>query len=316
MRKASVLLTISLLGIPLAADAAMLRPFSEITAGTVRLGDLFDQLGTTPDRVLGKGPSPGERIKVGAAQLAAIARDFNVDWRPQTGNEQAVVERKGKTIQPANIAETIRKSLILQGAPPLSDVDMPESQPIIVPVESVAEPNVTHCSYDPASGHFMAVVSVADSDGQPVEQHISGTVIPLAVAAVAVRRISHGSPITDEDFRTANVRLAALHGAAAVLRDHLTGMIAKRDILPGQALTVADIAKPELVVRGSIVRMQLLAGGIALSAEGIAKDSGARGDQIRVENPISHATVKAEIVGEGEVRVDPNRSAFTLAAAQ
>jgi hypothetical protein len=53
MRK--ILLLACGLGIasPLVAQAAMLKAFSQITGGTVRLGDLFDDLGGTPDRVLG-----------------------------------------------------------------------------------------------------------------------------------------------------------------------------------------------------------------------------------------------------------------------
>jgi flagella basal body P-ring formation protein FlgA len=316
MHKTYALFTICLLGFSPAAQAASLRPFSEITSSTVRLGDLFDQLGTTPDRVLGKGPDPGEHILVGAAQLAAIARDFNVDWRPETGSEQAVVERKGKHLQSASITTPLRKSLVTQGAPELSDIDMQDLQPIIVPADSNAEPEISQCRYDPASGHFSATVSVSAADAQSLELHLSGTVIPLAVAQVSVHRIAYGSTIAESDIRTTTVRRALLHGSEAVSQDQLLGMIAKRDIPPGQPLTKLDITRRELVTRGSHVRMQLVAGGIALSAEGIAKDGGAKGDRIRIENPVSHVLVEGEIVGDGEVRVDPNRSALALAASQ
>jgi flagella basal body P-ring formation protein FlgA len=316
MHKVFLLLASCVVTFSSGAQAAMLRPFSEITSGTVRLGDLFDQLGSTPDRILGKGPGPGERIAVGAAQLAAIARDFSVDWRPSTGSEQAVIERKGKTLPQSSIADAIRKSLLLQGAPEQSEIAMPASQPVVVPIESPAEANVTQCTYDPASGHFTALISITGRDTPSVEQRLSGTVVPLAAAAVATHRITRGMTITDADFRPTLVRLALLRGAEPALPDEILGLIAKHEIRQGQPLTMLDFARPQIVTRGSVVRMQLLAGGIALSAEGIAKEGGAKGDHIRVENPVSHALVQAEIVDEGEVRVEPNRSALTLAAAR
>ena len=60
----------------------MLRPITTLHAQVVRLKDLFDDAGRNADRVLGPGPAPGGRIVVEARQLAAIARQFDVDWRP------------------------------------------------------------------------------------------------------------------------------------------------------------------------------------------------------------------------------------------
>ena len=62
--------------------------------------------------------------------------------------------------------------------------------------------------------------------------------------------------------------------------------------------------------------MTLNSDGIALSAQGIATESGARGDRIRVENPASHLMVEAEVTGEGEVRVTPRAAAITLVSAR
>ena len=91
-----------------AADAATLRPFRELSGNIVRLSDLFDQLGATPDRDLGRGPGPGDRIVVEAPQLAAIARDFGVAWRPISGAERAVLERDGVPLDETAVLAPLR----------------------------------------------------------------------------------------------------------------------------------------------------------------------------------------------------------------
>ena len=85
------------------AGAATLRPITTLAAPVVRLADLFDGLATDGATVLGPGPAPGGRIVVEAAQLAAIARQFGVAWRP-VGQERAVLERPGRLGKTAQYA--------------------------------------------------------------------------------------------------------------------------------------------------------------------------------------------------------------------
>ncbi len=288
-----------------AAPAAGLRPFTQITAGTVRLGDLFDNLGATPDRVLGSGPAPGSRIEVRAPQLAAIARDFNVDWRPVSGDERTVIERSGALLKQAVLLAALRAALVAQGAPADADIVLGDVPPVMVPVAGTTVPEIDHCSLDRQSGQFTAVATIAPADTPPVALHLSGTLTVLVEAAVATRRIARGSVIGAGDVTPARVRAALLHGGAAVAPSQAVGMVAKRDVPDGQPITARDAGRPALVQRGDRVRMTLAAQGIALTAQGIARESGGLGDRVHLENPNSHAVLDGEVTGEGEVRVAP-----------
>jgi flagellar basal body P-ring formation protein FlgA len=64
------------------------------------------------------------------------------------------------------------------------------------------------------------------------------------------------------------------------------------------------------------VVMLLDSPGIALSAEGQALDAGAEGDHIRVQNPVSHAVVQAQVMADGRVRVAPGAMPLVPAAGQ
>ncbi len=300
----------------LPSQAAILRPFTQITASSVRLADLFDDLGATPDRILGTAPAPGLRIVVAAPQLAAIARDFNVDWRPSSGAEQAVVERRGDVLSPASLGSTLRRALADAGAPADCDVASPDLQAITVPAGSHIEPEVTQLSYDAPSGHFSAVLSVAAPEMASVQTRVSGQVLPMVQTAVATRRLAPGSLVGEGDVQFARVRLASLHGGAALSPDAAFGLAAKHGLTAGQPVSAADFTRPPLVLKGAPVRMTLDSDGLSLTAQGIAAEAGARGERIRVENPVSHLLVEAEVTGAGEVRVQPRAAAITLASVR
>ena len=83
---------LAVLGMPMRPDAATLRTMTSLHAPTVRLSDLFDDAGDKANLVLGPGPAAGARIVVEAPQLAAIARQFGVDWRPASSADRAVLD--------------------------------------------------------------------------------------------------------------------------------------------------------------------------------------------------------------------------------
>src|SRR5690348_9637468 len=97
------------------AQAAMLRPITTLHAQVVRLKDLFDDAGRNADRVLGPGPAPGGRIVVEARQLAAIARQFDVDWRPISSGDRALLDRPGRPLDRDVALDALRAALISAG---------------------------------------------------------------------------------------------------------------------------------------------------------------------------------------------------------
>jgi len=299
-----------------AAHAATLRPYCQVAGGIVHLADLFDDLGATPDRALGRAPEAGERITVEAPQLAAIAHDFGVAWRPQSGAERAVVERSSQSLGQAEMGAILRQALEEAGAPPRADIAMPAFEPILLPTGARPEIQISQLSYDAASSRFTALVSVSVPDVPPAERRISGQAIPMVDAVVPTHMLSIGTIVSAQDVQPARVREGLLHGRTQITPEAAIGMAARHTIAAGQPLTTADLMRQTLVVRGATVHMTLASGGIALSAQGIAVDQGSLGDRIRVQNPASRAIVEADVTGAGEVTIEPRAAAISLAAAQ
>lgn len=285
-----------------AAQAATLRPFRELTGARVMLSDLFERL-ECADRVLGASPAPGDRIVVEAPQLAAIARDFGVAWRPVTGAERIVLERAARRLARDAVLGAVRAALREAAAPADAELvlDLPEMP--LLPAGADARPEVTQLDYDAVSGRFAASVSLTMADAPAARLRVSGAALPMADAVVLVRRLRPGSVVAPDDVRPTRVRAAALRGAAALTAAHAVGMALRHDLPPGLPLTAGDVARPLMVARNAAVHVDLSAQGIALSAQAVALEDGGIGDRIRVQNPASRAVFVAEITGANALRV-------------
>jgi flagella basal body P-ring formation protein FlgA len=299
------------------AHAAVLRPYTELATGTVHLADLFDALGNTPDRVLGRAPAPGEKIIVEAPQLAAIARDFGVDWRPQSGSERSVLQRPGQAIAASLVTGCLLTALRAAGAPADGDVFMPTFTPPMIGAGATARLDASQVSYDLQSGRFTALVTIHDGEDDVPTLRLSGQIVSMRDAATLVHRLPIGAELTAEDVVPMRVRSAALQGVNPLLPHALIGMALKHEVSPGQPLTQGDVMRPVMVARGATVHMSLDTAGIALTAMGLALESGGLGENVRVQNPTSHAVVIGEVTGQNAVRVAPGDAPqLNLANAQ
>jgi flagella basal body P-ring formation protein FlgA len=296
-----------------AARAATLRAFRLLPSGNVRLSDMFDDLACA-DRVLGAAPAPGGRILVQAPQLAAIARDYGVDWRPVTGAEQTLLERDATAFSLAAVTALLRPKLAEAGAPDDSTIALPDYAPILVPKGAVPDAELADFTYDPATMRFSALLTVTMRDAPPVTTKIAGQAMRMVDAVVLARPLSAGSILTAESLRATRLPAGALRGDAPLTLNAVSGLALRHSIPAGQPLVMGDLLHPVLVARNANVRMILSAGAIALSAEGVALEDGAMGAHIRVQNPSSHAVMLAEITGADEVRIMPGHAPLVVAA--
>jgi flagella basal body P-ring formation protein FlgA len=80
-------------------------------------------------------------------------------------------------------------------------------------------------------------------------------------------------------------------------------MQARRQLRTGQALKVADLAKPDLVQRDQNVTLIYEASGLYLTLRGKALDNGTEGDVVNVMNLQSKRTVSGVVTGRGQVSI-------------
>jgi flagella basal body P-ring formation protein FlgA len=288
------------------AAAATLREATTLHSAVVRLADLFDEAGPRADKVLGPAPLPGARIVVEAPQLAAIARQFGVDWQPTTPLERAVLERPGRLLARDQVMATLRAALSGVGAPADFDIDLPGFGAPMVPLEGNTETAIDQLDYDGPTGRFTAVLVVTAPETPLQRIRLSGVLSEMATVPVLTHRLLAGSVLRAGDVQSARVRAGAVPGDAIAIPAAAIGLALKRAGGPGQPLAKGDLERPAVVLKGARVIVEMTLPGLAMTGQGVALESGAPGDRIQVLNPGSKAVLEAEVMGPERARVQPD----------
>lgn len=291
---------------PVCAEAAILRPLTELRGPVIRLSDLFDDLGTAKDRALGTAPPPGQRLVVEAPQLAAIAREFGVAWKPASNADRAVLERPGRPLARAPALQAVRAALAAAGIGADYDITLDGFAAPLVPLDSQATPLVSQLVHDEDSGRFSAFLSVAGDGMDPVQVRITGRADAMVVLPVTTGRLNAGTVLQAQDLRMGRVRASLVHGDVAEQSSEALGKELRHAVQAGQPLSRADLTLPTLVLKGHSIQMSLRTPGLEVVGEGVALESAGLGQHVKVLNPVSRAVLDAEVTGTGEVRVDPD----------
>ncbi len=106
------------------------------------------------------------------------------------------------------------------------------------------------------------------------------------------------SMLTDADFPD-----AVASSAYVFNRSMLVGKVARRTLLPGQAIATNAVGEPKLVTTGAMVRLVYEEDGLTIVTYASALQGGAAGDVISVRNLESGLTISGTIKGDGSIHV-------------
>ncbi len=86
-------------------------------------------------------------------------------------------------------------------------------------------------------------------------------------------------------------------------RNEIVGKVARRTLLPGQAIPTIAVQNPQLVKIGAQVKIVFSEDGLVITALGMALQAGSVGDLIRVRNQDSGLMVIGVVQPDGTIRV-------------
>jgi flagella basal body P-ring formation protein FlgA len=125
--------------------------------------------------------------------------------------------------------------------------------------------------------------------------------IKAAVLQAAVR-IPYGKALSEDDVKDSVAEIQDPVGGYVRKYEEVQGQILRRTLVPGEPVLRETLTSPFLVRSGDTVRLRFEQSGISLATLVRAEQSGKLGQVIRVRNLDFMRSVKAQVIGPGEVK--------------
>jgi flagellar basal body P-ring formation protein FlgA len=162
---------------------------------------------------------------------------------------------------------------------------------------------VTAARYDTRSTRFDVTFEIGnDVNAAPTRLRFTGSAIETVEAAVLTRNVERTEMLKSSDIMVERRPKLEIGGDAAG-RESSLGMQLRHSMRAGQALRVADLAKPDLVQKDQGVTLIYQTAGLYLTTRGKAIDNGTEGDVVNVMNLQSKRTVTGIVTGRGQVTI-------------
>ncbi|HKS18961.1 MAG TPA: flagellar basal body P-ring formation chaperone FlgA [Bradyrhizobium sp.] len=287
--------------------APVLRAEVTVASDLVRIGDVIDNAGTAAQIAIYRAPDLGTTGTLPVAQLLASLSAHQVIGVDTKGLKHISVTRLARTLDSKEIELAIGRALErkngLGEAQNLSLTFDRDPGDIRLDASNSGGLQPSAIRYEPRNNRFDVTFEISNEAGQaPAKLRFTGTAIETVEAAVLARGVERNEILKSSDV-VIERRPKAEAGPDVASRDRAVGMQARKQLRAGQALRVADLAKPDLVQRDQSVTLIYETAGLYLTIRGKALDGGTEGDVVSVLNLQSKRTVSGVVVGRGQVAV-------------
>ncbi|MDP8224527.1 MAG: flagellar basal body P-ring formation chaperone FlgA [Candidatus Lernaella stagnicola] len=290
------------------ADAPMVPETVTVRGEQITLAHLVQAAGVTAGDhlrrvVLMKSPHPGQSRTLSGAYVKQKLADAGLDYIATPPRIR--VERPGFRIDPATGREVVIEHIRSRAPWPADRYDIEivrDHMPLTAEPGHVAA-RIYHSPSDNLAGTHTYVVEYR-VDGHPagrgsftVRVHVQATVY------VAAHQLNRGVLLSDRDLVPKRVDLADIRALPETDRSKLLGARIRHTIREGEIVTEAALDPVPVVRRGDAVVVVARRDKMVVTAFGVAKENGALGEVIRVENVQSKRVVHARVENSNTVVV-------------
>ena len=288
----------------LSATAATLRSAVTVTAGDVRLSDIFEGSDVASDTLIGRAPAPGKKQTLGSRRLKSIARTHGLEWKPAGRHVRAVITRAARLIDMGEIEIGLRNALTRQGLKKDHKIEIFNREfRLFAPIGAQQPYEFGNVRFDAGSGRFSASLIVKDNDEILKIVGLNGRSYTIVEIPMLTRPMRSGELIRRNNVEWVAVRADAVSRNAVLDLAEIVGKSPRRQLRAGVPIRRGDVRPPIVVAKGSIVTLELRTKKMTLIARVKATENGAAGQTIRVRNTRSKRTVEGVVVGPGRVVV-------------
>ena len=265
----------------------------------VRLGDVFHNIGSKEDIVIGNAPQPGQDMILGPRALLQLAKTHSISWKPGTGDNTVIVRRASqslsisaqeKALTDALVAKGLHGDFGLQFTTPLQEMSIATDDDAAITVDNL------HYAAD--SQAFSATLTAGAKQAQ-----VSGHIVQMISVPVLKSPVQKGQVISAANLDFLSVKSESVKGNLVTNPDSVIGMVATKMLEPNKPMRLNDIAAQRLVERGQEITILYAAGPLQLTAKGKAMQHGQADDVVQVVNLGSNLTLDARVTGNGVVTV-------------
>jgi flagella basal body P-ring formation protein FlgA len=283
-----------------------------VTEPEVRLGDIAHiesaSIGDDEKIVqlrtisLGKSPRAGDSVVIEGGTILEQMRSTGIrlDSVLYSLPRQVRVTRAFREVSPDELQRAL-DSFLTKQEKHLDIKKIVMEQPVKIPTDSFGVEVVGLQATRP--GHFgVDYRSVAGSD--EVRFQMKALADEWRLMPVAAKPLKKGQVVS-----AADVQLNRIHGIAVAreMIEQLGDVVGKtltRDVGQGEMFQAKAVTLPPVITAGSRVSMLYRHGRLEASAVGVALESGAAQQEIKVRNEDSQKTVTARVVDKGLVEVE------------
>jgi len=153
------------------------------------------------------------------------------------------------------------------------------------------------------TGATLVAVFIAAADLAFAQSGQSGKpqyeVLPVPAVTIYPGDIIADGMLTEAHFLPGTLAMYPVADSRAAV----IGKVARRTLMPDRLISMNAIAEPELVARGSMIRVIFQSAGLDISANMLALEGGALGKFIQVRNIDSGRVVTGIVQADGTVRL-------------
>ena len=286
--------------------APVLRADVTVSGDLVRIGDVIDNAGAAAQIAIYRAPDLGTTGSLPAERVLSTLRAHQVIGVDTSDLTQISVTRLARTLESKDIELTVADALEhrngLGDAANLTLTFDRDVQDMRLEASNTGAMVPVSARFDSRSARFDVTFEIANGGAAPTQLRFTGTAVETVEAAVLARGVERNEVIKASDV-VIERRPKAEVGNDVASRDRVVGMQARRPLRAGQALRVADLAKPDLVQKDQTVTLTYQAGGLYLTIRGKALEAGTEGDVVNVLNLQSKRTVSGIVIGRGQVSI-------------
>lgn len=290
-----------------------LKTTAAVAGENVHLADVAELNGENANEtllktVVGRSPRPGQTRFVSADYIRIRLRQsgFDTDAITFQGPQDVKVSRPWASL-PVERIRTAVDGAIRSRMPwnhedvTVSDIQFDES--VQLPVGKLTYRIVPKRHEDYLGSTILALHLFVN--GEPVRKlWVNATISVMSDVVSVVRPLGKHQHIGLEDIGVQRRDLAGLGSETIRSVNDALGKRTTRMIYPGTVLRASMVDQPPVVKRGDIVKIIAETGTMTITATGIVKQQGRKGEMIRVMNTGSNRVILARVTGPDAVAVD------------